>query len=425
MMRSLARGLVAVLAICAIVCLLLAVPDHAKAQSNGEVDVVGIESQPDITHARQFVYQGDNGWWRTDGGYSLAYVADRVVTGDFDGNQPSGIKDDVAVFFDYGSGKARIHVFLSTGSGLAYQGDGGWWATGGGYSLAYVAGRMAAGDFNADGRDDIAVFFDYGSGKARIHVFLSTGSSLTYQGDNGWWATGSGYSLTYVGDRMVTGDFNGDGRDDIAVMFDYGGANARIHVFLSNGTSFVYQGDSGWWARGSYLMSSVLGRMVAGDFDGNGRDDIATLYDYTAGMARIHVFLSTGSSFTYQGNNGWWRTESGYSLASVADRMIASDFDADGRDDVAVFFDYGSGKARIHVFLSTGSSLTYQGDNGWWATGSGYSLAYVGDRMVPGDFNADGADDVAVFFDYGSGKARIHVFLSAGVGRAFLPVVKR
>ena len=65
---------------------------------------------------------------------------------------------------------------------------------------------MVAGDFNADGRDDIAVFYDHGSGVAMIHVWLSTGSSFAFQGGSGWWKSG-GYWLSNVGDRMVAGDY--------------------------------------------------------------------------------------------------------------------------------------------------------------------------------------------------------------------------
>ncbi len=315
----------------------------------------GAPEYPDAGDASaRFVYQGDAGWWRTDGGYSLARVGNRTVAGDFDGDRAPGIKDDIAVFYDYGSNKARIHVLLSTGKAFTYQGDAGWWRTDGGYNLAQIAGRMVAGDFNGDGRDDIAVFYDYGSNKARIHVLLSTGSRFTYQGDAGWWRTDGGYSLARVGDRMVAGDFDGDGRDDIAVFYDYGSNRARIHVLLSTGTAFAYQGDAGWWRTdGGYSLARVGDRMVAGDFDGDGRDDIAVFYDYGSNKARIHVLLSTGKAFTYQGDAGWWRTDSGYSLARVAARMVAGDFNRDGRNDVAVFYDYGANKARIHVLLST------------------------------------------------------------------------
>ena len=66
---------------------------------------------------------------------------------------------------------------------------------------------MVAGVFYADGIDDIAVFYDYGSG-ARIHTFLSNGTEFTYQSDNGWWETSGGYALEQIGNRFVAGAFD-------------------------------------------------------------------------------------------------------------------------------------------------------------------------------------------------------------------------
>jgi len=208
-----------------------------------------------------------------------------------------------------------------------------------------------------------------------------------------WWTLREGYDVANIGDRMVTGDFDGDGQEDSAVFYD-NGSGGRIDVFSSTGDSFA--SPANWWSVSSgYSLEAVAGRMVAGNFNGDGRDDVAVFYDYGAG-GRIHVWLSTGSSFTYQTSSGWWGTESGYALESVADRMVAGNFDGDGRDDVAVFYDYGAG-GRIHVWLSTGSSFTYQTNSGWWAS-TDYALESVGDRMVAGDFDGNGRDDVAVLY---------------------------
>jgi len=73
----------------------------------------------------------------------------------------------------------------------------------------------------------------------------------------------------------AAGDLNGDGKDDLAVAYDYGGLNLRMHAFLSTGTSFAYQGNNGWWGSDRYADSSMRG-LVAGDFDGDVTDDLAT-----------------------------------------------------------------------------------------------------------------------------------------------------
>ncbi|WP_163865467.1 FG-GAP repeat domain-containing protein [Myxococcus eversor] len=121
----------------------------------------------------------------------------------------------------------------------------------------------------------------------------SFATRFQYQGDFGWWGSNGGYSADAVTGRMVSGDFNGDGRDDIAQLYKYGAFSSRVHVLLSTGTSFQYQGDFGWWgSNGGYSPDAVTGRMVSGDFNGDGSDDIALLYKYDPSWSRVHVLLA-------------------------------------------------------------------------------------------------------------------------------------
>ena len=89
---------------------------------------------------------------------------------------------------------------------------------------------------------------------------------------------------------MVAGDFTGNGRSDIAIFYD-NGIVQEMHVFVSNGSTFVRQTNT-WFVGSNYNMSRVAGLMVAGDFTGNGRSDIAIFYNN-----QMHVFVSTGSTF--------------------------------------------------------------------------------------------------------------------------------
>ncbi|NTX58274.1 VCBS repeat-containing protein [Myxococcus sp. CA039A] len=359
--------------------------------------------------ATRFQYQGDLGWWGSNGGYSPDAVTGRMVSGDFNGDG----RDDIALLYRYGAASSRVHVLLSKGASFQYQGDLGWWGSNGGYSADAVTGRMVSGDFNGDGRDDIALLYGYGAASSRVHVLLSTGASFQYQGDLGWWGSNGGYSADAVTGRMVSGDFNGDGRDDIALLYRYGAASSRVHVLLSKGASFQYQGDLGWWGSdGGYSPDAVTGRMVSGDFNGDGRDDIALLYRYGAASSRVHVLLSKGASFQYQGDLGWWGSAGGYSPDAVTGRMVSGDFNGDGRDDIALLYRYGAASSRAHVLLSKGASFQYQGDLGWWGSDGGYSADAVTGRMVSGDADGDGRDDIALLYRYGPSWSRVHVLLA-------------
>ena len=332
-------------------------------------------------------------------------VGSRTVSGDFNGDG----KDDYATLYDMGNGRAAWHVFLSTGSGFSEE---IWWQqnTPGWYHAANVSGRVVAGDFNGDGLCDVAVLYDYGitdaeGQKSQWHVFLSTGSSF-----QGWqnWRTQTHYPLDNMTDRVVAGDFNGDGKDDIAAIYYYNwnGLNeVRTHVYLSNGKQFTMET---WSTNIQYDGDKIRGRVVAGDFNGDGKDDLCAIYDYGGGNMKHHVWLSTGSKF-----NGWssWKDSTQTNASAMTGRVVAGDFNGDGKDDIATMYDYGNGTSRMLVYTSTGSSFSGWGN--WWEQmrEGWYDARSVTGRMVAGDFNGDGVDDVARMFDY-SGDSQLHVFFS-------------
>ena len=110
----------------------------------------------------------------------------------------------------------------------------------------------------------------------------------------------------------MAGDFNADGKDDIAALYDYGGGTCQMHVFLTNSAGTEVEGGywQTWYActtAGYYYANQVTGRMVAGDFNGDGKDDIAALYDYTyydaTDSGQVQVFRSTGTDFA---SKAWW-----------------------------------------------------------------------------------------------------------------------
>lgn len=345
----------------------------------------------------------DSSGWWNTTGYDSNKTTDRLVSGDFNGDK----KTDTAAFYDYGSKQTKLHVWLSNGSSFTYQSPDGWWNTGG-YDPNMITNRVVAGDFNGDGKDDIAAFFDYGT-ETRVHVWKSTGTSFTYQGENGWWKT-NGYDAEKITGRVVSNDFNGDGKDDIASFYDYGSGQTKLHVWLSTGTSFTYQGEDGWWKTTGYNANLIYDRVVSGDFNKDGKADIAAFFNYNDTETRIHIWQSTGNSFTYQGPSGWW-SATGYNANNITGRVTAGDFNSDGKTDIAAFYDYGNSTTRIHIWLSAGTSLNYQTANGWWEA-TGYNSKMITGRVVAGNFDGDSNSDIAAFYDYSASTTRIHVWTS-------------
>lgn len=347
-------------------------------------------------------YHATGGYIQNWGGMNF-YI--RVVNLPPTGPDP---KADIAILYDYGSCQTRAHMLLSNGSNFIYQGDNGWRIQND-YCLQYVV-RSLSGDFNGDGLSDLAMLYQYGQCNVGIHMLLSTGSSFTYQA---WWWQSDGYCV-YAIKGAAAGDFNGDGKDDIAFVYNYGNCETRVHVLLSTGSSFVYQGNEGWWRASGWYCAEAVRFMNAGDLNADGKDDLIMAYRYGPASTALHVFLSTGSSFNY--STFWFWADGWFSLDAMK-FMETGDLNADGKADVVMACRYGPGETALLAFLSTGSGFNYQG---WWWHVNYYSLDAV-KYMQAGDITGDGKADVAMSYRYGQYSSAVHCFVSTGNTFSYQP----
>ena len=281
-----------------------------------------------------------------------ADIENLTVSGDFNGDQ----KSDLAYFVAAPNEAMQIQVRLSNGS--TYSDTQNWCYNTQYNSLERIRGRVAVGDFNGDGKDDIAAMYEYNNNTMKIHVWLSTGSSF-----NGFYSwldsmTPGSYEPARVTGRFVAGDFNGDGKDDLAAMYKYNDDTMKLQVWPSTGSSF--NGFYSWkesMTPGSYNADRVTGRFVAGDFNGDGKDDLAAMYKYNGDTMKIQVWPSTGSSF-----NGFysWKesmTPGSYEPDRATGLVVCGDMNADGKDDITALYAYNEGLGQPHIYKSTGTSF--------------------------------------------------------------------
>jgi hypothetical protein len=241
-----------------------------------------------------------------------------------------------------------------------------------------------AGDFNGDGRDDIATFTK--GAAADVYVALSTGHSFTGTGAkwHDYFAAGT--------ETPLVGDFNGDNKDDIATFTR--GAAADVYVALSTGSSF-----SGTGVKWHDYFAAGSETPAVGDFNGDNKDDIAT---FTRGAAAdVYVALSTGSSFSGTGVKWHDYFAAGSELASVGD------VNGDNRDDIVTFT--RGAAADVYVALSRGSYFA--------GTGARWHDYFAAGSEIPGvgDFTGDGRADVATF----TRGAAADVYVARSTGRGF------
>jgi hypothetical protein len=320
--------------------------------------------------------KGD-GTFETTGQREVASHPGAIVTGDFNGDG----RLNMAVADQQGD---RVAIFLGNGDGTfqpAVQ-----------YSLGplvlAVTGIMA-GDFNGDGRLDLAVVYQgVNFGPGGISVLLGNGDG-TFQPARQY-ALGTAADMEQLGvGSIVAGDFNRDGRLDRAAI---DGESNDVSVLLGNG-------DGTFQPAVPYALGSLPVYLVAGDFAGNGRLDLAV-----ADSAGIEILLGNGDG-TFQ---------AAQTVApGIGGPLLAVDFNGH-LDLVGVELDPQTGASEVAVLLGNGDG-TFQPAR-IVATGIG--------QLVAGDFNGDGKIDLAVTgSDPNTGAGEVSVLLGNGDG-TFQPAIQ-
>jgi hypothetical protein len=131
------------------------------------------------------------------------------------------------------------------------------------YSVGQNPAGVVAGDFNHDGKIDLAVVNDGDP----FAITSSTTLSVLFGNGNGTFQPATTQVLwkTYGGDALVGGDFNGDGNLDLAVA-NFPRGEVMVLRGQSNGT-FV--------PAGTYTVGAGAEGIVVSDFNGDGRLDLA------------------------------------------------------------------------------------------------------------------------------------------------------
>ncbi len=260
-------------------------------------------------------------------------------------------------------GKADLAIVLSetgTVSIIPGRGDGtfpGPQAYGG--SLG--AWAIAAGDFNGDGKLDLVT----------TNLLDNTISVFTGAGD-GTFEIGAAAPSGPVPAAAAVGDFNGDGRLDLAVVnqtcTSLPCANGSVSVFLGNG-------DGTFQPRVDYTTGNIPVAVTVADFNGDGIPDLAVMNNGFGYSNSVSLFLGKGDGTFLSG--GALATGTGPTQA------VAADFAGSGAMDLAVAYDAG-----ISIILGRGA--------GTFGPAANYPITNGAQAIAVGDFNQDGKPDLAV-----------------------------
>ncbi len=302
----------------------------------------------------------------------------------------------------------------------------------------YFGSTLAAGDFDGDGIDDLAIGIPQNgagvshSGAVQIHYGRAGGIQFAGEhflrlGTNG--VPGTPTQSDRFGLALAAGNFDGDAYDDLAVGIPNGDLPGPL---VDAGKVLIFHGGAaGLLPFSGYFVSQAEAQMegvaeagdvfgyslVAGDFDGSGQDDLAIGVANEDGLGAVQVVLGGPSGLVLANNRLYLRSTLGQAAADsgFGRTLAAGDFNGDGRDDLVVgdpFLDFTisatlrQSVGAIHVLYVSDAlppspwfdldhtDFLHQGI--FYGNAAQQEGDYFGSALAAGDFDGDGDDDLAI-----------------------------
>jgi YD repeat-containing protein len=205
------------------------------------------------------------------------------------------------------------------------------------YALGTSSSSVAPGDYDGDGKTDMAVF--------------TAGTWLIKRSSDAQTIT---VSWGMAGDKAVPGDYEGDGKTDVAIFRP------------STNTWWIFYSSTATYSAAAFGTAGDI--TVQGNYDGDNKTDLAVFRP------------STGYWYVQGSSAGFF----GLQWGSASDVPLSADFDGDATTDFAVY--RGATGTWFVLKSSTGFSQYIS-----------QTLGKYGDQPVPADYDGDGTDDFAVW----------------------------
>ena len=308
--------------------------DFATANSNGSVSIV----------------LGDGkGSFGASANFAISPIPKSICSADFNGDG----KADLATI---NTGLGNVSILLGDGKGGFIPAEGIL------IGIYNSAATLCSSDFNSDGKADLIIT----RGFRTVYLALGTGDGNFKKPD-----TVGVNNATHL---VVPSDFNNDGNVDIAVTTN-SDKKSYISIVLGDGKGGF--GNAVNFASGISPQS-----MIAGDLNGDGKIDLATANMGDNSTGNVSVLFGDGK--------GSFEANKDFSIgdATVPRSVCSGDFNGDGKIDIATATIVNNTTPKAAILMGDGE--------GNFGTPTNFEVDSYPNSILCSDFNGDGKIDLAV-----------------------------
>jgi hypothetical protein len=252
-------------------------------------------------------------------------------------------------------------------------------------------GPLAVGDFNGDGKPDFAVL-----GQTAVSVLLNTtatGASTVSFGALQTFANGNNGGQGPI--DLTVGDFNGDGRPDLAVSLGGGFRDPGNSVAVLLNTTAAGASTASFTTP-QIIVTNTIGGLAVGDFNGDGKTDLA----FGGGPMGLFLNATAAGASTVSFTNPQY-----FATGNESGAPVVGDFNGDGKPDLAAVILNVSRTYDVGVFLNAtvstvvgqfgGQGVVWQYDRatGAWVQLTAANASHLATNVL--------GDVAGVFHNYG------------------------
>ncbi|MFD0345728.1 trypsin-like serine protease [Kitasatospora aburaviensis] len=330
----------------------------------------------------------------------LRSVAVRDANGD--------ARSDALMAYFHADGSIAFMTSLTDTAGAFGEFTAGYQVPAGSWDRNAI--RFVSGDFNGDHRADLGMMYRFADSSIGMFTGLADASGRIQAFKSSYTVPANSWDWNAI--QLYAGDANGDGRSDALMAYFHADGSIAFMTSLTDTAGAFGEFTAGYQVpAGSWDRNAI--RFVSGDFNGDHRADLGMMYrfaDSSIGMftgladasGRIQAFKS---SYTVPANSWDWN----------AIQLYAGDANGDGRSDALMAYFHADGSIAFMTSLTDTAGAFGEFTAGYQVPAGSWDRNAI--RFVSGDFNGDHRADLGMMYRFADSSIGMFTGLADASGR--------